>query len=45
MNPFDWIAGLLQENVILPLLYATDLMQWEEIGYGWALFATYGWRR
>ena len=42
MNPFDWIAGWLQENAVLPLLYQFGLMEWEEIGYGWALFATYG---
>ncbi|HEX3347291.1 MAG TPA: sterol desaturase family protein [Acetobacteraceae bacterium] len=28
--------------LILPTLYALDLMQWEDIAYGWALFAVYG---
>ncbi len=40
--PFDFAAGFLQENVILPLLYQTGLMQWEEWSFGWALFAVYG---
>jgi sterol desaturase/sphingolipid hydroxylase (fatty acid hydroxylase superfamily) len=40
--PFDSAAGWLQETVVLPLLYRFDLMRWEEIGYGWALFAVYG---
>jgi sterol desaturase/sphingolipid hydroxylase (fatty acid hydroxylase superfamily) len=40
--PFDTAAGWLQESVILPLLYRFDLMQWEDIAYGWALFAVYG---
>ena len=26
----------------MPLLYRFDLMQWEDIAYGWALFAVYG---
>jgi sterol desaturase/sphingolipid hydroxylase (fatty acid hydroxylase superfamily) len=40
--PFDCAAGWLQEHVLLPLLYALGLMQWEDISYGWALFAVYG---
>ncbi len=40
--PFDIAAGWLQEAVVLPLLYRFDLMQWEDVGYGWALFAVYG---
>ena len=40
--PFDWAAGWLQEHAILPALYALDGMQWEDIAYGWALFAVYG---
>jgi sterol desaturase/sphingolipid hydroxylase (fatty acid hydroxylase superfamily) len=40
--PFDTVAGWLQENLVLPLLFRFDLMQWEDIGYGWALFAVYG---
>jgi sterol desaturase/sphingolipid hydroxylase (fatty acid hydroxylase superfamily) len=39
---FDGIAGLLQAHVVIPLLYQFDLMQWEDIGYGWAIFAVYG---
>ena len=40
--PFDTAAGWLQDNLVLPLLYRLGLMQWEDIGYGWALFAVYG---
>jgi sterol desaturase/sphingolipid hydroxylase (fatty acid hydroxylase superfamily) len=41
-DPFDLVAGWLQEHVVIPLLYALDLMQWEDVGYGWALIAVYG---
>jgi sterol desaturase/sphingolipid hydroxylase (fatty acid hydroxylase superfamily) len=42
LTPFDSAAGWLQENVLLPALYALNLMQWEDISFGWALFAVYG---
>ena len=42
MDPFDTAAGWLQEHLVIPLLYQLDLMQWEDVGYGWALFAVYG---
>ncbi len=38
----DSIAGWMQEHVLLPLMYQVGLMQWEDISYGWALFAVYG---
>jgi sterol desaturase/sphingolipid hydroxylase (fatty acid hydroxylase superfamily) len=41
-DPFSLAAGWLQETVLLPGLYALDMMQWEEISFGWALFACYG---
>ncbi len=41
-GPFDFLAGWLQEQVLLPLLYTLGLMQWEDISFGWALFAVYG---
>jgi len=40
--PFDAAAGWLQETVLLPAMYALGLMQWEDISFGWALFAVYG---
>ena len=40
--PFDFTAGWLQEHLMLPFLYAAGLMQWEDISFGWALFAVYG---
>jgi sterol desaturase/sphingolipid hydroxylase (fatty acid hydroxylase superfamily) len=39
---FDNAAGWLQQAVLLPLMYATGLMQWEDVSFGWALFAVYG---
>lgn len=42
LNAFDLAAGWVQETLILPLLYALDLMQWEDLAFGWALFAVYG---
>ena len=41
-DPFDLLAGWLHETVIIPLLYNLGLMRWEEIAFGWALFAVYG---
>jgi sterol desaturase/sphingolipid hydroxylase (fatty acid hydroxylase superfamily) len=38
----DSIAGWLQEHALLPLMYQLGMMQWEDISYGWALFAVYG---
>lgn len=41
-GPFDLAAGWLQQALILPLLYHFGLMEWEDISFGWALFAVYG---
>ena len=41
-DPFYAAAGWLQEQALLPALYALGLMQWEEVSFGWALFACYG---
>ena len=41
-DPFSAAAGWLQETLLLPALYELGLMRWEEIAYGWALFACYG---
>ena len=38
----DQGASWMQEHWLLPLLYQMHLMQWEDISYGWALFAIYG---
>ena len=32
----------MQEHLLIPLLYQLGLMQWEDLSYGWALFAVYG---
>ena len=39
---FDPAAGWLQQHLLLPLLYAGRMMQWEDVSFGWALFALYG---
>ena len=41
-DPFALAAGWLTEHAVLPVLYWAGLMEWEEIAYGWALFACYG---
>ena len=41
-DPFDLAAGWLQGHLLIPLLYWADMMQWEDVSYGWALFAVYG---
>ena len=41
-DPFDLAAGWLQEHLLLPVLYAFGWMRWEDLSYGWALFAVYG---
>ncbi len=42
IDPFDSIAGYVQLHVLVPLLWHLDLMRWEDLAYGWALFAVYG---
>jgi sterol desaturase/sphingolipid hydroxylase (fatty acid hydroxylase superfamily) len=41
-DPFSAAAGWLHQHALMPVLYAAGMMQWEEIGYGWLLFALYG---
>jgi len=41
-DPFSLAAGWLYENYLVPVLYQADLMAWEDIAYGWVLFALYG---
>lgn len=41
-DPFDLTAGWLQGHLIIPMLYRFGWMEWEDIAYGWALFAVYG---
>ena len=42
LDPFASAAGWLSEAAVVPLLYRFDVMQWEDIAYGWVLFALYG---
>ena len=41
-DPLSLAAGWLHEHALLPLLFASGGMEWEEMAYGWALFAVYG---
>ncbi len=41
-DPFGLAAGWVQETLLIPLLYQLGLMRWEDIAFGWALFAVYG---
>ena len=41
-DPFSFIAGRLYEVALVPLLYRFDMMEWEDVAYGWLLFALYG---
>jgi sterol desaturase/sphingolipid hydroxylase (fatty acid hydroxylase superfamily) len=41
-DPFDLAAGWLEEHLLIPALYQLGLMDWEDVSYGWALFALYG---
>ena len=42
IDPFSLLAGHIHESVVVPLLYRFDMMQWEDIAFGWVLFALYG---
>ncbi len=42
IDPFSAAAGWLHENYLLPTLYQLDMMEWDDIAYGWVLFALYG---
>jgi sterol desaturase/sphingolipid hydroxylase (fatty acid hydroxylase superfamily) len=42
VDPFDITAGWLEEHLLIPALYQVGLMNWEDVSYGWALFAVYG---
>lgn len=42
MDPFSFIADAIQQHLLVPLLYRFGWMQWQELAYGWALFAVYG---
>lgn len=42
ISALDLVAGWVQESLLLPALYAAGLMEWEDIAFGWALFAVYG---
>ena len=41
-DPLGLAAGWLQENLLVPFLYQLGLMRWEDVAFGWALFAIYG---
>ncbi len=42
IDPFSMLAGQIHEAVVLPALYSLDMMAWDDVAYGWVLFALYG---
>ena len=42
IDPFAWIAGWLQEALVIPVLWQCGWMEWEDQSFMWALFAVYG---
>jgi len=41
-DPFDLLAGWLQEHLVIPMLYQVGLMNWEDVSSNYVLFALYG---
>jgi sterol desaturase/sphingolipid hydroxylase (fatty acid hydroxylase superfamily) len=41
-DPFDLLAGWLQEHLVIPVLYQFGLMNWEDVSSNYVLFALYG---
>jgi len=41
-DPFDLLAGWLQEHLVIPVLYQVGLMNWEDVSSNYVLFALYG---
>ncbi len=41
-DPLGLAAGWVQETLLIPLLYQLGLMRWEDVAFGWSLFAVYG---
>ncbi len=39
---FSTIAGYIDQNAILPILYHFGWMEWEELSFDWALICVYG---
>jgi sterol desaturase/sphingolipid hydroxylase (fatty acid hydroxylase superfamily) len=42
IDPFDSVAGWLQEHALVPLLWQLGWIEWEDFSYGWALVSVYG---
>jgi len=42
IDPFDTVAGWMQEHLLIPLLWQVGGLEWEDLSYGWALIAVYG---
>lgn len=41
-DPFFLTAGWLEGHLVVPLLYRLNWMEWEDLSFGWTLFAVYG---
>ncbi len=42
IDPFAWLAGWIQENALIPVMWQFGWMEWEDQSFMWALFAVYG---
>ena len=42
IDPFAWLAGIIQENVLVPVLWRCGWMEWDDTAFMWALFAVNG---
>ncbi len=41
-DTLDGVAGLIQESLLMPLLYHLGLMAWEDLAYSYTIFVVYG---
>lgn len=41
-DPFYLAAGWIEGHAVIPALYELGLMRWEDISFGWTVFAVYG---
>ena len=42
IDAFDTVAGWIEQHALIPVLWHLGGMEWEDVAYGWALFAVYG---
>jgi len=42
IDPFEYAAGWIHEHFLIQLLYHFDMMEWDDVAFGWIYFALYG---